>query len=121
MSSSPSRVPTRREQRFKGYRDLSIMYEGRSQVIPVRVPDISVRGMFINTADFYPDGTILKVQFFLNRSNIQVNVRAEVRYCLSMVGVGVEFLDITPAAQQAILEEFAGDVPEYPAPEGSGV
>jgi hypothetical protein len=36
-----------------------------------------------------------------------VKARAEVRYCLAGVGVGVEFIDISPEAQRAISEEMA--------------
>jgi hypothetical protein len=36
----------------------------------------------------------------------QTKTRAEVRYCLSGVGVGVEFIDLAPEAQRAIEEEM---------------
>jgi c-di-GMP-binding flagellar brake protein YcgR len=105
--SSPNRTPTRRDERFRGYSDLTIIYEGRSRAVPVRVPDISAGGMFINTADHLPEGTVLNLRFVLNRTKFEVCVRSEVRYCLPGVGVGIEFLDITPEAQRAIQEEFS--------------
>jgi hypothetical protein len=35
-----------------------------------------------------------------------VNARAEVRYCLRGVGIGVEFIDIPPLDRQAIENEI---------------
>jgi hypothetical protein len=36
-----------------------------------------------------------------------LKIRGEVRYCLPGVGVGVEFIDISPEARHAIDEEMA--------------
>ncbi len=115
---SPSRIPTRRDERFKGYRDLSFTYEGASREIAVRVPDISIHGMFINTNEQFPEGAVLRIRFRLNRLNYEVQVRGEVRYCLPGVGLGVEFVEISPEAQNAIIEEFTAAFPE-PAAEKS--
>lgn len=46
------------------------------------------------------------VEFRLTRADVQVKTRAEVRYCLPGVGVGVEFIDLAPEAQRAIEEEM---------------
>jgi PilZ domain-containing protein len=110
MNSTP-RVPTRSDVRFKRYRDLSVTYEGRQHGVVVREPDVSITGMFINVSGYMPEGAVVKVRFVLNRSGYEVNVRAEVRYCLPDVGIGVRFLDISPEAQQAILEEFSDSPP----------
>jgi hypothetical protein len=112
MSSSDAaamRISTRDKSRFRGYKDLSIVFEGSSQEIPVRVPDISTRGMFINTAKFFPEGTILKVRFKLVKSDFEISARSEVRYCLKGVGIGVEFLDISEEAMDAIEQELKGE------------
>ncbi len=106
MNSSRPRIPTRRDERFKGYRDLSFTYEGQSREVRVRVPDVSIHGMFINTAEHYPEGAVLRIRFFLNRLNYEVQARGEVRYCLPGVGIGVEFVEIAEEAQNAIVEEF---------------
>lgn len=99
-------TPVRRSERHVLYRDLAIVYEGYSESIPLRVPDISTHGMFINTPRIFPESAVLRVKFRLNRSGVEVNARAEVRYCLAGVGIGVEFVDISPEAQQAIEEEM---------------
>ena len=92
--------------RFPHLRELSLSYEGRNEDIWVRPPDISVRGMFINTATRFPEGSVLKVRFRLTRSGVEISTRSEVRYCLVGVGVGVEFLDLSPQGAQAIEKEI---------------
>jgi hypothetical protein len=91
--------------RFPHLRDLSLVYEGHSENIAVRAPDISSRGMFINTANHFPEGAVLQLRFLLTRSNYEVKTRCEVRYCLPGVGIGVEFVHIPPEAVRAIDQE----------------
>lgn len=100
-------IPTRLKPRYAAYRELAVIYEGHSDEIPVRVPDISPHGMFINTPRPFPEGSVLSVEFRLTHSDILVRARGEVRYCLPGVGVGVEFVDISPDAQLAIEEEVS--------------
>jgi hypothetical protein len=95
----------RQWQRFPHLRELTLTYEGHSEDIVVRPPDISPHGMFINTPNHFPEGAVLKVRFRLTRSNVEVNTRCEVRYCLPGVGIGVEFLNIPPEAAEAIEKE----------------
>src|SRR5205085_5731193 len=87
-------ISTRDDTRYTGYRDLEIVYEGSSQHIPVRAPDISAQGMFINTAKHFPEGAVIKIQFRLSQTDYIVRTRAEVRYCLAGVGIGVQFIEI---------------------------
>lgn len=108
MSSSPYKSPTREAERFSAYRGLNLIYEGRSEKIEVRAPDISPRGMFIHIAHSFPEGAVIKLEFWLSRSGFHVKTRAEVRYSLPGVGVGVEFIDITDDAKQAIQMEISG-------------
>jgi hypothetical protein len=100
------REPLRQQERYCAYKELSINYEGYSEEISIRVPDLSPRGIFINTARRFAEGSILKIRFRLTRSNYEVNLRGEVRYCLPGVGVGVEFVEIPPDTLQAIEEEL---------------
>jgi len=93
-------------ERYVPYQDLVVVYEGHTDLVPVRVPDISARGMFINTARRFPEGSVLKVKFRLTRRDVEVTARAEVRYCLEGVGIGIEFVEISPEHQQAIEEEM---------------
>ena len=86
--------------------DLSITFEGHGSEIRLHTPDLSTRGMFIHTSMELPEGSVIRVKFRLKRTNFQVNVRSEVRYCLPGVGVGVEFVEISQEAQNAIAEEL---------------
>ncbi len=99
------RSSSRQCQRFPHLRDLSLVYEGHSENIAVRAPDISSRGMFINTANHFPEGAVLQLTFRLTRSDYEVKTRCEVRYCLPGVGIGVEFVHISPEAVRAIDRE----------------
>lgn len=92
--------------RISAIRNLSVDYEGYSESIVTRPPDISTRGMFINTSRVFPEGAVLNVQFSLALSGVDIRSRAEVRYCLAGVGVGVEFIEITPEATAAIEREI---------------
>jgi hypothetical protein len=98
-------TPTREGQRFSHLRGLSIVYEGDTKEIAVHAPDISPRGMFINTPHHFPEGAVLKSKFVLTNSGVEVCTRCEVRYCLPGVGVGVEFVEISPEAREAIEQE----------------
>jgi hypothetical protein len=62
--------------------------------------------MFINTMRTFPEGAVLNVKFRLALSGHEVHSRAEVRYCLPGVGVGVEFIDISRESVQAIEREI---------------
>jgi hypothetical protein len=81
-------------------------YEGATEDIAVRPPDLSPHGMFVNTDKDFPYGAVLKLTFRLSSTGISVQARAEVRYCLKGVGVGVEFVDISPDAVRAIEKEI---------------
>ncbi len=86
-------------------------YEGRSEDVPLRVPDLSEHGMFINTPREFPEGSVLKLRFVLTRTGHLVNTRGEVRYCLPGIGIGVEFFDISDESRAAIIEELESAEP----------
>lgn len=96
----------RQARRYTHFLDLSLVYEGHSMNIPLRSPDISSRGMFINTSREFPQGAVLIVSFRLPSTNYKVTARCEVRYCLRDVGIGIEFVEISPEAQRAIEDEL---------------
>jgi hypothetical protein len=106
-TNTHTRKKSRITPRFSSLRDLSVTYEGHSENVATHPPDISTRGMFFNTNRTFPEGAVLNVQFRLANSGVEIQTRAEVRYCLSGVGVGVEFVDISPKAVRAIEEEIA--------------
>ena len=97
---------TRSAERYSSLRDLQVSYEGHSDTIVTRLPDISTRGMFINTSKHFPEGAVLSVSFRLARTGVEVQSRCEVRYCRDGVGVGVEFINISPKAVWAIQKEL---------------
>lgn len=101
-----SLTPVRQAKRHPHLRQLSVTYEGQSEEIPLRPPDLSTQGMFINTARTFPEGAVLKLRFRLAKSNFEVNARGEVRYCLPGVGIGVEFIEISDEAQRQIEDEL---------------
>ena len=99
-------IAARRDFRYPQLSELSVAYEGFTEEITLRPPDISPHGMFINTAKAFPEGAILKVRFRMARSGTLVQTRCEVRYCLYGVGIGVEFIDISADSVRAIEEEM---------------
>jgi hypothetical protein len=101
-------VRQRRSPRYAQFSELSLTYEGRTEEIALRPPDISPHGMFINTTRRFPEGAVMKLRFRLSRSGVEVHARAEVRYCLPGVGIGVEFIGLEPEYVHAIEEEIAG-------------
>jgi hypothetical protein len=97
---------TRRELRLTQLLEISMNYEGKGENIVLRPPDLSVHGMFVNTSTHFPEGAILNLRFRLTRSNVEVQTRGEVRYCLPGIGIGVEFVGIRPEAVSAIEREI---------------
>jgi len=97
---------TREWSRLSSFRELTMTYEGDTEVLALRQPDISPRGMFISTAARFPEGAVLKLSFRLTRSNRSVSARGEVRYCLPGVGIGIEFVGMTPEDEKAIVAEI---------------
>ncbi len=100
-------IEGRESQRYQLPSDLSVVYEGETAEVPVHPADLSTRGMFIPTPRELPIGSVLKVSFRLKRTGVRINVRAEVRHCVAGVGVGVEFLELSPEALNAIQREIA--------------
>ena len=106
MSTPRDLLSARLHTRYVQYRDLNVVYEGSSEEIPVRPPDLSPGGMFINTSRHYPEGAVLKVSFYLVRRNYEIRTRAEVRFCQPGVGICVEFVEISEEARRALEEEL---------------
>jgi hypothetical protein len=81
-------------------------FEGGGAEIPIRTPDLSPHGMFLNTSTHFPEGAVINLRFRLTRSNFEVQTRSEVRYCLPGIGIGVEFVRLGAEASQAIEKEL---------------
>jgi PilZ domain len=106
IKENNSQNVARRDTRYPQLRDLRVAYEGYTEDIVLRPPDLSPHGMFINTPRAFPEGAILNVSFRLARSGTLVQTRCEVRYCLKGVGIGVEFVRISAEAVSAIEEDL---------------
>src|ERR1700738_4771270 len=100
-----STVP-RRELRLPHLLELRMNYEGDSENIPLRPPNLSPHGMFVNTSTHFPEGAVVNLRFRLTRSNVAVQTRGEVRYCLPGIGIGVEFVGLGAEAVRAIEKEL---------------
>lgn len=98
--------PPRSHKRYPAYTDLSVMYEGHGGNVPVRAPDLSPTGMFINTPQNFPQGSVLKVKFYLPRTQKWVEARGEVRHVVVNLGVGIEFFEISDDDRNAIIREL---------------
>ena len=96
----------RNSPRVNSLGSISLNYEGHSEEVAARPPDLSARGMFINTARNFPEGAVLNLKFLLSLSGVEIRTRCEVRYCLKGVGIGVEFVGISPDAVEEIEREI---------------
>jgi len=97
---------SREVKRYELPSELSVVYEGASELVPLYPSDLSTRGMFVHSPKPFPEGSIVKVHFRLRRLDFVVDVRAEVRHCIHGVGFGVEFLNLEPEAHWAIEREL---------------
>jgi PilZ domain-containing protein len=97
---------SREVPRYELPSELSVVYEGAAEKVPLHPADLSTRGMFVHSPKPLPEGSVVKVHFRLRRMNFVVDVRAEVRHCIPGAGFGVEFLDLDSAARHAIEQEL---------------
>ena len=97
---------SRTSPRVQSVRDIRISYEGQNGEILVRPPNLSMRGMFINTNRIFPEGAVLNLRFHLVLTGAEVRTRCEVRNCHAGVGVGVEFIGLPAEEAQKIEREI---------------
>lgn len=102
----PVRRYLRNSPRVHSLARISLNYEGHSEEVAARPPDVSTCGMFINTVQNFPEGAVLNLRFLLSLSGVEIQTRCEVRYCLKGVGIGVEFVGISPDAVAEIEREI---------------
>lgn len=93
--------------RIYSVREITISYEGRDEQIIVKPPNLSSRGMFVNTSRPFPEGAILNLRFQLALTGAEIRTRGEVRYCQAGVGVGVEFVGLAAEAVKLIEREVS--------------
>lgn len=92
--------------RIHTVKEVSVHYEGHTEEVALRPPDVSTHGMFFNTATRFPEGAVLNLRFRLALSGAEIRTRCEVRYCLPGVGMGVEFIGISPKDVRQIEREI---------------
>ena len=63
--------------------------------LATRINDLSLTGAFIDSVTCYPTGTVLRLRFHI--LDVLIETRAEVRYSMPRMGMGVHFLDLQPA------------------------
>jgi PilZ domain len=97
---------SRGNSRVHCLREITVTYEGQHEHTRIKAPDLSANGMFISTSRRFPEGAVLNLEFRMAATNAVVQTRCEVRYCLPGVGVGVEFVGITPEAKEDIEREL---------------
>lgn len=102
-----ARPGARSSPRVQSLREIAIAYEGQDEQIVVKPPNLSKRGMFINTSRSFPEGAVLNLRFGLVLTGAEIQTRSEVRYCQPGVGVGVEFIGLPPEATKMIEREIA--------------
>lgn len=96
----------RSSPRVHSLREIAIAYEGQDEQIVVKPPNLSKRGMFINTSRSFPEGAVLNLKFSLVLTGAEIQTRSEVRYCQPGVGVGVEFIGLAEEATKMIEREI---------------
>jgi hypothetical protein len=97
----------RRGARAHCVRDIMLSREGDDELIRIKAPDLSITGMFITAAGVFPEGTVLNLKFRLAATEVEVRTRCEVRYCHPGIGIGVEFIGLSPEAAGAIERELS--------------
>jgi Tfp pilus assembly protein PilZ len=96
----------RRFPRHQQLSELSLTYEGSNEILRIYPPNLSTKGMFINTGVAFPEGSVLKLSFRLARTGAKIVTRCEVRYCLPAAGLGVEFVELSRESARAIETEL---------------
>ena len=97
----------RRGVRAHCVRDITVSREGDDELIRIKAPDLSITGMFITAAGTFPEGTVLNLRFRLAATGVEVRTRCEVRYCHPGIGIGVEFIGLSPEAAASIERELS--------------
>jgi len=70
--------------------------------------DVSLGGMFIETRNPLPVGSQVSLRFHLNDGGPIVMTAAEIKYSVQKLGMGVEFVELSPADRKRIAAHIAG-------------
>jgi c-di-GMP-binding flagellar brake protein YcgR len=80
--------------------------------------NLSLGGMFIETPDPLPEGSLLTVRFNLDQKDRVVTATAQVTYNIEKMGMGVLFMEIRPQDRDAI-REYVESAPTPADPESA--
>jgi 2-methylaconitate cis-trans-isomerase PrpF len=75
---------------------------GRSDV---RIADLSADGAFVDARTVLPTGTIARLHFAIDSTDVSVLV--EVRYSMPGFGMGVRFIDVDDATRRVLNSAIA--------------
>jgi hypothetical protein len=76
-----------------------------------RSADLSAGGMFLETIAAFPRDTVLKLKFKLGENeSAPVVVQGRVLYVANGIGVGIEFIDLSPDDRARIERLLAADL-----------
>jgi hypothetical protein len=78
-SAKDRQICGRSSPRVHSLREITISYEGQDEQIVVKPPNLSARGMFINTSRSFPEGAVLNLRFGLLLTGAEIQTRGEVR------------------------------------------
>lgn len=106
MMNAPIATAERRQWERVLYDDLKMSYDGCTETINVRSPNLTPYGMFVNTPRIFAEGAELRLRFDLRRTGVLVQTAGKVRYCCAGVGVGVQFIRLPAYARAAIEKEL---------------
>ena len=92
----------RRHPRLGYGREVWIGQDGIFSRTNERVTNISVGGVFIETAQNFSKGAVLSVRFKIGDTKDIISCAAIVRNSRPGAGLGVEFLDLSPEARSQL-------------------
>lgn len=72
----------------------------------VNAIDISEGGLYVHTGRMFPSGSILDISFPAGRNPL--NLKARVQHCQEGIGMGLEFVDLSPEQKAAIKSLLTG-------------
>jgi len=81
--------------------------------------DISVGGMFIETKEPLPEGAEITLRFPLDDGGPVIVLTGQVRYIVEKVGMGVQFLDLSPADRSRIDVYVTRGESSFQSPQGN--
>jgi len=80
---------------------LEVKYEGAGVRAETRISDISERGVFVDAMMPLPAGAMLRLTFTLPDGRL-MEVEGRVAHCQPRIGMGIEFINLSPEDLQSI-------------------